>query len=223
MKSMKTVSIDNRVFLVDVNSVHIEFETYETLCQWYYTFSGSGFPKWFCAETKGYFIDEDYLGWFSSLFLVGNTYNEIRKGEKRTWVPRGRGRRHGLKIETRRMNPVWTICDSKGRTIDANEFRADVQKVDTHYPEYIPRRMRKWTYPGFRNGPWPGTGKRVWRMFRSIHTAPILRDHAAMVADGMNHYVRGKRRSNNIPDSWEDVCRTIHRSWKNKKKKKQWM
>ena len=91
------------------------------------------------------------------------------------------------------------------------------------YPMYRRRSRRYYihpNYPGFRNGPIPGTGG--WEnsnYFRQVKTTQEKRFNCAHY-----EYTRGKRR--NIPSSYDDIKISDHytgHSWKKQKKKKQWM
>lgn len=77
-------------------------------------------------------------------------------------------------------------------------------------------------YPGFRNGPVPGTGR--GRGY-SYHRAPrTTHERRWSLAD--KEYTRPKRNFRMLPDTWDDIPRSdarIKRSWKKQKKKKQWM
>jgi len=92
------------------------------------------------------------------------------------------------------------------------------------YPTYRHSRKRWYyihpNYPGFRNGPVPGTGGySTGNYFRQVKTTQEKRFNCAH-----HEYTRGKRR--NIPSDWDDIKISDHytgHSWKKQHKKKQWM
>lgn len=90
-----------------------------------------------------------------------------------------------------------------------------------------PRQFRFWLGRNnikcrFRIDPIPGTGKfRSWGIYiRSMRTTQERRLSLAYP-----EYTRAKRNIRNLPDSWDDFWRAdqYDRSWKQIKKKKQWM
>lgn len=88
--------------------------------------------------------------------------------------------------------------------------------------DFVPRNDIRHTYI-FRNGPVPYTGKlNNSRWFRSIGTFPERRDYYACEDKNL---IRASRNPVNIPSSWDDITASNVRSftWKNKKKRKQWM
>ena len=75
----------------------------------------------------------------------------------------------------------------------------------------------------FRYDPVPYTGDRhnsVRPYFRHIKTT-----QERVWAIAHNKYVRGKRSSNNLPETWDDYRNSDEntRCWKRTKKKRQWM
>jgi len=76
----------------------------------------------------------------------------------------------------------------------------------------------------FRKDPVPFTGKKQW-YFRCYYKRPKttneMRANYAHI-----EFVRGKRNPINLPSAWDDVVRgdvRNNKSWKNQKKRKQWM
>lgn len=74
----------------------------------------------------------------------------------------------------------------------------------------------------FRYDPVPYTGKRGGgNLFRHPHTT-----HERRYGHAHGKYVRPKRRPHYLPNSWDDIYRSgayHNKSWKNQKKRKQWM
>lgn len=73
----------------------------------------------------------------------------------------------------------------------------------------------------YRKDPIPGTGYRRfgygWRAVRTINEKRQTAGHDSK-------YVRAKRNTNLLPDSWDDVWRAWYVSWKQCRKiKRQWM
>lgn len=89
-------------------------------------------------------------------------------------------------------------------------------------------RIRRWrwrthdNYPGFRNGPVPGTGRvGSYSYFRTPKTTQERRMSIAHF-----EFTRGRRRTSTLPNAWDDVHRADRwdkYSWKKQKKRKQWM
>ncbi len=70
----------------------------------------------------------------------------------------------------------------------------------------------------YRIDPVPFSGKcGGFKQFRKIKTTNERKWNLSV----NKKYVRAKRR--NIPNTWDDINRTHDKSWKSKKKRKQWM
>lgn len=73
----------------------------------------------------------------------------------------------------------------------------------------------------YRQGPVPGIHKHGHYIgFRHPKTTQERKQHFTN-----KKFVRAKRNANNLVDAWDDIFRsdTLSRTWKNTKKKKQWM
>lgn len=78
----------------------------------------------------------------------------------------------------------------------------------------------------FRFDPVPGTGKKQWLFKNFYKTACCCQERSLYGDSDHRKYGRGKRYPSNLPNAWDDrrQSRTyIKRSWKQAKKKKQWM
>lgn len=86
------------------------------------------------------------------------------------------------------------------------------------------RWIRYWKkqLPEFRKGPVPNTGKfSGYRYFRHMKTTQERRKNSD---PEVYEYVRPARRSDNLPNSYDDITRDYYKSWKHcTKKRKQWM
>jgi len=72
----------------------------------------------------------------------------------------------------------------------------------------------------FRASPVPGL--RNWRSLGCYYRHPRTTQEARMYYAQDPIYTRGKRKPINLPCVYDDYVRSIERSWKQKKKKRQW-
>jgi len=128
-------------------------------------------------------------------------------------------------------NCEYIVFDSLNRVVDAGRLAADVKRLEEQEDERMANRRRRsiseWrirnNWLGFRNGPVPHTGygnKAGGRGFKKMRTTQELRRNSW---DG--RYARAKRTRRYLPNNWDDVRygRRAYKSWKNQKKRKQWM
>jgi hypothetical protein len=77
-------------------------------------------------------------------------------------------------------------------------------------------------YPGFRNGPVPGTGR--GGKYNYLRTPRTTQERRMAIAH--KEFTRGRRRFRTLPCAWDDLPRADRQdkhSWKKQKKRKQWM
>lgn len=117
----------------------------------------------------------------------------------------------------------FMFFDGLFRVIDIRDFKDEI----ANYKH--PKRKLKWRWwrgysnlPEFRKGPVPGTGKlRGYYCLRAMRTTQERRINAD---PEVYEYVRPARRSNNLPNAWDDIWRNYYKGWKDcTKKRKQWM
>lgn len=74
----------------------------------------------------------------------------------------------------------------------------------------------------FRVDPVPSTGKST--RYRNYLRYPKTTQERRY-AEAHKGYIRGRRSKCNLPNAWDDIYRSnvSNKSWKNQKKKKQWM
>lgn len=119
----------------------------------------------------------------------------------------------------------FIIFDGLNRVIDISQFKEEISN-------FIPKK-RKWSIyswrkripylPEFRKGPVPGTGHCHHRYYclRMIKTTQERRMNSN---PEVYEYIRPARRSNNLPNLYDDIWRNYSKSWKDcTKKRKQWM
>lgn len=116
----------------------------------------------------------------------------------------------------------FVVRDKFGSVFSSNEILNGI--VDRNYKKYKGWWfLRRHNYI-YRQTPVPYTGKRRG-YFKYYYKRPKTTQEKRW-SYGYENFVRGKRRSPNLPDSWGDRLRgdfRSRRSWKNKKIKKQWM
>lgn len=117
----------------------------------------------------------------------------------------------------------YMFFDGLFRIIDIREFKDEI--LNFKYPKrtYGWRWWRKpCSLPEFRKGPVPGTGKlRGYHCLRAMRTT---QERKLNSDPEVYEYVRPARRSNNLPNLYDDVWRNYYKGWKDcTKKRKQWM
>ena len=117
----------------------------------------------------------------------------------------------------------FMFFDGLSRVIDIREFKDEI--LNFKYPKrtYGWRWWRKpCNLPEFRKGLVPGTGKlRGYRCLRAMRTT---QERKLNSDPEVYEYVRPARRSNNLPNLYDDVWRNYYKGWKDyTKKRKQWM
>jgi hypothetical protein len=122
------------------------------------------------------------------------------------------------------------IRDSLGRIIDPNNFKDRIkvtEDIEYHENEYL-EYYQTWRQTAslrckFRCDPIPRTGKRNYR--KNYYRQFRWHNEAKMYFDEMHKpYVRKNRKPNEIMHRWwDDFPRHLDKSWKNQKKKRQWM
>lgn len=117
----------------------------------------------------------------------------------------------------------YMFFDGLFRIIDIREFKDEI--LNFKYPKrtYGWRWWRKpCNLPEFRRGPVPGTGK--LRRCYGIRAVKTFREKKSNSNPEIYKYIRPARRSNNLPDLYDDIWRSSSKSWKDcTKKRKQWM
>jgi len=101
----------------------------------------------------------------------------------------------------------------------------DLRIVD---PRLFWRDIATWTHKSvnkitskFRSGPVPGTGK---RRGESYYRSPRTTQEIRLSKDqDTKAFVRVKRTSRYLPNTWDDVRRNTNHCWKSRKIKRQWM
>lgn len=143
-----------------------------------------------------------------------DTYSEI------TWDFEGKER--NVEYFTRR----YLFFDGLNRIIDIRQFEEEISRFaypKREFKNFYLWRHQKTSLPEFRGGPVPGTGHCHYRYccLRHMRTTQERR----MNSDPeVYEYVRPCRRSNNLPNLYDDIWRDYSKSWKDcTKKKKQWM
>ena len=119
----------------------------------------------------------------------------------------------------------FVVRDEFGSVFTSNEVLNDFFAT-----RRIQRQYKKWSRAWIRNNfvyretPVPSTGK-LRGCFKSYYKRPkTTQERRWACAHGK--YVRGKRRSHVLPDSWDDMPRgdiDNRKCWKNKKIGRQWM
>ncbi len=233
---MHQVYRDPRVYLVKEDGAYMEFADYDELCRW---FKGK-LGLWSIEQS---FKDTTYRQnhWRSKERVIQGRIDSVTGSighhhkDVRVYHRYPEYYNPGEWPEREESQVEWVIKDADWRTLDVGELKQNILTVKPKEEKkkglhiYGPRGRRFYEYPEFRKGPWPRTGHARWRFrhyYRRMKTQSIIRDHITMAADGMNHYIRGKRRKKIIPTSWDDYGRSdcYDRSWKAcTKKKKQWM
>ena len=134
---------------------------------------------------------------------------------------------HKIITKTEYAPVKFVVYDENNDVVPVNTYEF---YINHSYLQPNPKRQRlgcNWSwqsnhrnYPGFRNGPVPHTGKKrsYLHYYRMIRTTQEKRYNYAH-----KDFVRGKRRQ--LPSAWDDLPREYRRreSWKNSKKRKQWM
>jgi hypothetical protein len=126
-----------------------------------------------------------------------------------------------------RRNVYWLVLFNDNRIVSREHLVAvyefgPIESERRNIRPYWRWYRRDVNYLGFRNGPVPYTGKGSgYNYHRNIRTTNERRQSLSCDRE----YVRSKRNHKNIPNTWDDIPRKdIHsRSWKNNKKRKQWM
>jgi hypothetical protein len=67
----------------------------------------------------------------------------------------------------------------------------------------------------FRHDPIPGINRRVHGWFRTTHKVMKTTQERRMSCDyDHKEYTRGRRNKANLSNSWDDIQKTLQRSWK---------
>lgn len=124
----------------------------------------------------------------------------------------------------RKIPTKYIVVDELNRIISPLTLFEEVKKrkVQGYVPWRIRRNQRMSRHKnwlGFRDGPVPGIHKRksghYFRRIKTTQERRLSQDHT---------YIRSKRNHKHLPNSWDDIPRgRLGRSWKNQKKRKQWM
>lgn len=121
----------------------------------------------------------------------------------------------------------YIVRDKFGSMFSRNEILKDIYEYNKSKCSKDPyvRKYKEWyDHVIFRHTPVPGTGKNKWR-FRNYYKKPKTAQEKRW-SYAHKKYVRGKRRSHMLPSVWDDRVRgdiRNRKSWKNRKKYKQWM
>lgn len=130
-----------------------------------------------------------------------------------------------------RITKEYFVRDDKGRDILNNKFVQDVKnhKYNYKYNKSIQRKLKeiknrdKTSELGYRKGPVMNTGKcngfRIFRKFDYARNKKLGQN----IDEDIKVNIRGKQRTNNIANPWDDIIRDTKRSWKHQGKcRKQW-
>lgn len=122
-------------------------------------------------------------------------------------------------LEKKYVTYVWDKPMLEDDCVPAHGTRFIISSwyIRSHY-------KKRFAVAYFRYDPVPGIHCHHGR-FVSWYKAPRTMNEKRVYAEYGTEYVRGKRRANNLPDSWDDYPRSdckIKHSWKKLKRKKQW-
>ncbi|HCW06988.1 MAG TPA: hypothetical protein DGG95_06450 [Cytophagales bacterium] len=114
------------------------------------------------------------------------------------------------------------VAMQKGIVLDPTKIREDLKEFN-----YATGRQKHkaWWYRSnkiytYRGGPVPYIGKRSGGgYYRHMKTTQERRWSFAAKVDGVPW--RARRNARNLPNPWDDICRTVTKSWK-KHRKTQW-
>jgi hypothetical protein len=151
---------------------------------------------------------EDFINhtsyWFVDKHVV-NTFKEWLDDWFRLYSQRERRRRY---IVRDKFNSVFT----------KTELLNDIYELNRKKTKYTNLHYR------FRHDPVPRTGKRNWS-FRNWYKTPKTTQEKRW-NEAHKEYTRGRRGKSYLADAWDDYPRSdsfIKRSWKKRRKRKQWM
>ena len=122
----------------------------------------------------------------------------------------------------------YIFVDDDNRYIDFRLYNEEIENLaktgDIKY-ECIPKQRTGRGKPSgliFRVDPVPGTGlnRHHCKWLRHIKTTNEKRQNSDPEVES---FIRPARRSNNLPSLYDDIPRHCSRSWKDNKKRKQWM
>ena len=121
----------------------------------------------------------------------------------------------------KKIYPRYVVRDEFGSVFSQTEILHDIKEF--RRLEYLGKSARLYDFV-FRATPVPYTGKKRWR-FKQYYKRPKTTQERRW---GCAHkkYVRGKRRSHILPNSYDDYIRgdvDNRKCWKSSKKTKQWM
>lgn len=165
----------------------------------------------------------------NGFWSFGNSFHDKRWSLKTRIYTYGYCRKHLREEgEEKLLNVKYVVYDEEYQIVPCKTLDSLYYQLANTYSIYpISRYNTRWyyipdNYPGFRNGPVPGTGRgRGYNYHRSPKTT---NERRWSLAD--KEYTRPKRNFRMLPDTWDDIPRSdvrIKRSWKKQKKKKQWM
>lgn len=99
---------------------------------------------------------------------------------------------------------LFFITNRKGKLMQPEQILAEY--CIKHDPQ-------NYWYTGYYRG-YVSTGskRRGGSMYRSISTTPELRACSGVLKEEGEPEFRGRRR--NVPNTWDDICKNYHRSWK---------
>lgn len=116
---------------------------------------------------------------------------------------------------------LYILRDQFGSVFSPSEILNDIKEYNFENLKKFSVTYNRYNYD-FRYDPVAYTGKKhKGHIFRHPHTSQERRCGYAY-----SRYVRPNRRPNALPNSWDDYLRSdlyYNKSWKNKKKTKQWM
>lgn len=191
---MFTVKMDGRFFVIDRNNKYREFGDYEALI------------KWLCpSESLFYrnnlFTREERLG---NIAQVGHNWNDS-----------------GISFIV--FDSLWRVVALEKLAKDVDAFYENQKK--TRNVSYYLRRIlacrNRHLNIGFRSLPVPHIHRYGHcRYYRRMRTTQELRRNCYE-----QEFARGTRRKKYLPNYWDEVpkARRARYSWKNQKKRKQWM
>lgn len=115
------------------------------------------------------------------------------------------------------------VMDEHGRIIDPRLFEKEIFEFleVSSKRRHWGRRASPWETYEFRRGPVPHISKGgSYNWYRAPKTTQERRMGCIVEHQP---FFRKARNTSNIPDAYDDISRTVTRSWKQKRIKKQWM